>query len=53
MKCFQIGKSSGSKTEWKNKLKAKAQQLFPVWSKRITLATADALLIAEYGRENG
>ena len=47
---FQLGKSSGKKTEWKNKLKAKAQQLYPVMSKWITLATADALLIAEYGR---
>ena len=35
-----------SGTEWKNRLKAKAQQLFP--SVRVTLATADALLIAEY-----
>lgn len=31
---------------WKNRLKAKAQQLFP--GVRVTLATADALLIAEY-----
>ncbi|MEK0326404.1 MAG: hypothetical protein QQN63_11940 [Nitrosopumilus sp.] len=35
-------------TQWKNRLKAKAQQLFP--SKNITLATADALLIAEFCR---
>lgn len=48
-KTYQLGKSSDySKTEWKNKLKAKAQQLFP--SQKITLKTADALLIAEYGR---
>lgn len=51
-KVFQLGKSSGDKTEWKNKLKAKAQQLFPVISRQITLATADALLIAEYGRRS-
>lgn len=37
-----------SGTEWKNRLKAKAQQLFP--REVITLATADALLIAEYCR---
>ncbi len=36
-----------SKTEWKNRLKAKAQQLFP--HLKITLATADAILICEYG----
>lgn len=36
------------KTEWKNKLKEKAQQLYP--SLKVTLATADALLILEYGR---
>lgn len=35
-------------TKWKNRLKAKAQQLFP--SVDVTLKTADALLIAEYGR---
>ena len=37
-----------SKTAWKNRLKAKAQQLFP--GVAVTLATADALLIAEYCR---
>lgn len=37
-----------SKTEFKNRLKAKAQQLFP--SVKITLAVSDALLIAEYTR---
>lgn len=37
-----------SKTDWKNRLKRKAQQLFP--SVEVTLATADALLIAEYCR---
>ena len=41
-----------SKTEtpvqWKNRLKGKAQQLFP--HLKVTLATADALLICEYGR---
>lgn len=35
-----------SKSQWKNRLKAKAQQLFP--SVEVTLATADALLIALY-----
>lgn len=37
-------------SEWKNRLKAKAQQLFP--SVKITLATADALLLAEYCRRS-
>lgn len=52
-KTYQLGTKSqcASKTEWKNKLKAKAQQLFPTLGKKITLATADALLIAEYGRK--
>lgn len=43
-----------SKTEWKQRLRAHAQRLFPGIS--ITLATADALLIAESAkraRENG
>ncbi|HYF37004.1 MAG TPA: hypothetical protein VD994_17025 [Prosthecobacter sp.] len=37
-----------SKTEWKNKLKAKAQQLYP--SLKVTLNTADALLLLEYAK---
>ena len=37
-----------SKTQFKNRLKAKAQQLFP--AVRVTLKTSDALLIAEYCR---
>ena len=36
------------KTEWKNILKKKAQQLFPY--AKVTLATSDALLKCEYGR---
>ena len=39
------GKSE-SKTAWKNRLKARAQQLFP--GVAVTLKTADALLIAEF-----
>ncbi len=35
-------------TAWKNHLKAKAQQLYP--DCRVTLAVADAILIAEYNR---
>jgi hypothetical protein len=43
-KALSLGTSTGlSKTEWKNKLKAKAQQLYP--SLKITLSTADACLI--------
>jgi hypothetical protein len=37
-----------SKTVWKNRLKARAQQLFP--GIKITLFTSDAILIAEYCR---
>lgn len=50
MKSYQLGKSSEyEKREWKNRLKAKAQQLFP--KHKVTLAVCDALLIAEYGRK--
>lgn len=49
-KSYQLGKSSDyTKTEWKNRLKSKAQQLFP--KEKITLAVADAILLAEYGRK--
>lgn len=41
-------KKDESKGQFKNRLKARAQQLFP--SVKVTLATADALLIAEYCR---
>ena len=41
-------KQTESKGQFKNRLKAKAQQLFP--KVKVTLATADALLIAEYAR---
>lgn len=44
-----VPKRKGEKeTSWKNRLKAKAQQLFP--QVKVTLATADALLLAEYCR---
>lgn len=43
----QRGKTE-TKPQFKNRLKAKAQQLFP--EKEVTLSTADALLIAEYAR---
>jgi len=39
-------KKTESKTAFKNRLKARAQQLFP--GEKVTLATADALLIAEF-----
>lgn len=44
-----LGTASGcaTRTEWKNKLKARAQQLHP--KLKPTLATADAILILEYG----
>ena len=50
-KAYQLGSSGKfTKTEWKNRLKAKAQQMFPSLGKKVTLATCDALLICEYGR---
>lgn len=39
-------KGDRTKTEWKNHLKSKAQQLYPMLD--ITLKTADALLILSY-----
>lgn len=39
-----------SKTEFKRRLKGKAEQLFP--QVKVTLATCDALLIAEFCRRN-
>lgn len=41
-------KKTESKPRWKARLKAHAQQLFP--RETVTLATADALLLAEYCR---
>lgn len=41
-------KPNESQTVWKNRLKSHAQQLFP--DLKITLATCDAILIAEYAR---
>lgn len=37
---------AGGKTAWKNKLKAHAQRLYP--HQKVTLKTADALLILDY-----
>ena len=48
-KALGLGTSKGlSKTEWKNKLKERAAQLYPEC--KVTLNTADALLILEYAR---
>lgn len=45
-----LGTAKGmSKTQWKNKLKQRAEQLYP--HIKVTLATADALLIAEAARQ--
>lgn len=41
-------KKTETKTQWKNRLKARAQELFP--ELKVTLPTADAILIAEYCR---
>jgi hypothetical protein len=43
-----LAKKGETKTAKKNRHKARAQELFP--DLKITHATADALLIAEYGR---
>ena len=43
-----IRAKSEDNTRWKNRLKQKAQQLFP--TANVTLKTADAILIAEYCR---
>lgn len=42
-----LKKGDASKTVWKNKLKATAQRFFP--GVKVTLKTADALLILRYG----
>ena len=48
-KYFQFGvKGNQTNTQWKNKLKSRAQQLFP--KEKIILDTADAVLIMEYAR---
>lgn len=51
-KHFRLGtkKSAGSKTAWKNKLKAEAQRRFP--HLKVTLKTADSLLILAFARES-
>jgi hypothetical protein len=56
LKTLGMGKKDGrSKTEWKNALKARAQEMFPDAmvngnGNRITADVADALLLWEYGR---
>ena len=42
-------KAAGSPTKWKNKLKQKAQQIYP--SEKITLWNADGLLMMYYVKE--
>ena len=51
-KSLALGSATGcaSKTEWKNKLKAAAQRLYP--NLKPTLATADALLILDFARRS-
>lgn len=49
MKALSLGTKGGMpKQQWKNKLKAKAQQLYP--NLKVTLNTCDALLILHYAR---
>lgn len=48
---FQLGtKGKSTTSQWKNKLKQRAENLFP--SIKITLSTSDSVLIMEYGRRN-
>lgn len=49
-KHFSLGTATAcaTKTIWKGKLKSEAQRRFP--HLKVTLATADALLLMEYGR---
>ena len=52
MKSLGLGtKGKMTDTEWKNKLKAHAQRLFP--SESVTKCTADALLILEFALTKG
>jgi hypothetical protein len=47
--CVGMTKAKGiSKTAWKNQLKDRARKLFP--DSKVTLSTADALLILEYSK---
>lgn len=51
-KKLSLGNSKGmTKTQWKNKLKTKAQELYPTL--KLSLKTADAILILEYARGLG
>lgn len=48
-KALQLGhKGTKTATQWKNKLKERAEQLYP--GVKVTLSVADSLLIVEYGR---
>lgn len=50
IKMYQLGRSSDyDRIAWKNRLKAKAQELFPDLGKKVTLKTCDSLLICLYG----
>ena len=50
-KSFGLGTKAGAggNTAWKNKLKAMAQRLYP--AAKVTLKTADALLILDYAKQ--
>lgn len=49
-KALQLGhKGTKTTSQWKNKLKERATQIFP-YLKKITLSVSDSLLITEYGR---
>jgi len=51
MKTYMLKKDKGeSNTNWKNRLKQRAQQLFP--NEKVVLWSADALLMAEFARRH-
>lgn len=50
-KSFNVGtrRAAGSHSKWKQVLAAEAKRQFPQLGKKVTLKTADALLILQYG----
>lgn len=51
MKSLGLHKNGEKGTVWKNRLKARAQEIYPNVPK-ITLATSDALLLLDYARKD-
>ena len=49
MKSYEVPKKL-TKTDRKNHIKALAKEMYPELERKITLATSDAILIADYGK---